>query len=299
MRRRSLLATLGVGLASVAGCSNTPSDGSTATPDDGPTATGTAPRGSADSFEFVGVDAPERVQLNATYRFHVTVRNTGDRRLTFTSPISVRSGDGQWQPISQPLEVEVPPGETATWDSPRAKQLFLGTYEFRLDALGARWTLEAVPRTLAFGARHRTPTNLSVNALGGKFESQFPPTDADSSESTATGTATSTPTPTPVAAPDGETWLVVPVRVRNYRRSAQQIPAADTFSLHVDDETYAPQSVESATSRYHSVSLGGRTIYQQPLVFAVPEGTTAAEVAVEWTQSYAQGDVTVRWRTNA
>jgi hypothetical protein len=304
MRRRSLLATFGAGLASLAGCSESPSDGST--PATTPAGTSPADGGgvTADAFEVVSVETPDRVEIGAPYRFHVTVRNTSDRRGTLASPLSVRPEGGAWQPLDQRVEVEVPPGETATWDASKVHLGYLGTYEFRIDALDERWSVAVTPGVLSFGTLYRTPANLGINVVGGTFESQFPTGNDGSSEGTTTATPTPTatttapPTATPVSAPDGKTWLLVYVRMRNFSQSEQRIPAADTFSLRVGDQTYAPQSVGPAGERYHQRALAGRTILQDPLVFAVPDDTSAGDVAVHWAEEYAQGRVELSWRTD-
>jgi hypothetical protein len=271
MQRRAFLGTLGATV--VGGCAG--NDGS----DADPTATATSTdggRGSAE-FEFVGVQAPDSVQLNVPESFTVTVRNVGSADGTFTSPIRIKVGEAEWRTAGE-ISVSVPAGETREWQSARFVPRYLGPIRFRLVAFDEQWSTQVTPRTLDFGTSYDAPTGLRLNVLGGSFETELP--------ATTNGTST--------AAPDGETWAVMRLDVRNRLQEPRPTPEASAFVLEVDGER-RPQHQDASDDPYESGSLDGRTVRRGDLVYAVPAGTRAGGLTCWWEASLANGDVKAIW----
>jgi hypothetical protein len=231
----------------------------------------------------VSIDAPDSVQLNVPFGFEISVRNTGSRERTFRSKLSTKVGDGAWKTAEGEISVPVPAGEVRTWKSPRGKPPYLQTYHYRLEAFGATWSTEIVPKRLDFGLSYTTPLGLSLNVLGADFQAQYSGSDA-----------TATSGDDGVAAPDGKVWGVLPMEVRNRADSTQSLPAPDEFVLHLDDRTYRP-TPDVSSNPYEGGSLDGGTTRTGELVYAVPEGTRPRDVEVTWEASLDGGDVKVTW----
>ncbi|WP_049934832.1 hypothetical protein [Haloplanus natans] len=276
MQRRAFLGTLGATV--VGGCAG--NDGSetdpTATPTPTPSTSTNGGRGSA-AFEFVGVQAPDSVQLNVPESFTVTVRNVGSADGTFTSPIRIKIGDAEWRTAGE-LSVSVPAGETREWQSARFVPRYLDPIRFRIVAFDEQWSTQVTPRTLGFGDSYNVPTGLRFSLLGGSFE-------------TAASTATNG---TSTAAPDGEKWAVMRLEVRNRLQEPQDTPAASTFVLEVNGER-RPQFQAVSDDPYEGTELDERTIRRGDLVYAVPTGTQASDLTCWWEASLSNGDVKVIW----
>jgi len=275
MQRRAFLGTLGATV--VGGCAG--NDGSDADPTATPTPTTTSTgggRGSAE-FEFVGVQAPDSAQLNVPESFTVTVRNVGSADGTFTSPIRIKIGDAEWRTAGE-ISVSVPAGETREWQSAQFVPRYLDPIRFHLVAFDEQWSTQVTPRTLGFGDSYDAPTGLRLNVLGGSFETELP--------TTTNGTST--------AAPDGETWAVMRLDVRNRLEEPRTTPEASSFVLEVDGER-RPQHQEVSDDPYGSGSLDGRTVWRGDLVYAVPTGTQAADLTCWWAASLSNGDVKSIW----
>jgi hypothetical protein len=271
MRRRAFLGT--VGAAALAGCSG--DDGS----ESDPTPTTSASRGSAE-FEFVGVQAPESVQLNVPDAFALGVRNVGSAEGTFTSPLRTKLGDGEWNTAGE-ISMTIPAGETGEWQSGRFMPRYLETIRFHLVAFDERWSIQVEPKRLDFEKYYDVPTGVRLNALGGTFESAYP-------------TATNETAVTPTSASDGETWAIIRLDARNRLREPLEPPEASEFVLEVDGER-RPQHQDVSDDPYEGGTLDARTVRRGDLVYAVPEGTSAADLTFWWESSLEEGDVKVIW----
>ncbi|WP_435068803.1 DUF4352 domain-containing protein [Haloplanus sp. C73] len=291
MRRRVFLASAGI--AALAGCSSgTGSNDGTATPTSASTQTQTGDP----NFEIRGTRFPGSKTLNVATTFVIAIENTGTGAGTFTSELDMRVGDGQWETAGE-IEMDIPAGETAEWHSPEFLPQYLTTLHFRLSEFDQTWSIEITPRELDFGNYYAVPNGLYINVLGGAFESAYPTSD-ESTNSTATATATATATPTPTAtptqAPDGETWAVISLDVRNRLQEPLTAPPASSFDLKVGGES-RPQHQEVAENPYEGGELAGRTVRRGELVYAVPEGTQVRDLSVVWDKSFPEGDVKCTW----
>jgi hypothetical protein len=293
MRRRVFLAS--AGLTALAGCSN---EGGSATTTPTGTSTGT---GSA-SFELRGARFPGSKTLNVNTQFVIAVKNTGSAAGTFTSDLQMRVGDGEWKTAGQ-VEMELDAGETGEWHSPEFLPQYLTTLYFRLSEFDETWSIRIDPRELDFGNYYAVPTGLYINVLGGSFESTYPApgnettsggTENGTATTTATPNGTATPTGTATPAPEGKTWAIMKVDVRNRLQEPQEAPPASSFALDVDGERM-PQRQDVSDAPYEGGELAGRTVRRGDLVYAVPEGTQAKDVRLTWERSLPKGDVKAIW----
>jgi hypothetical protein len=297
MRRRTFLASAGIaGIAALAGCSNGDEPGSTATPTDAGTPatasgrTGTPTTASTGTgtpnFELRGAEIPEARPLNVPTAIAIAVRNTGNGAGTFTTALERRVGDGEWETAAN-IEMPLEAGETGEWHSPRFAPRYLGTLHFRLAAFDETWSMEIAPKRLDFGLYYASPTGLYLNVLGGSFESEYP---TPSNETDTTTNATLTPT----TAPDGETWAIMRLDVRNRLEEPQGTPNPEEFVLTVDGERRSQQQ-EVTDEPYESGELAGRTVRRGDLVYSVPAGTRARDITITWESSLPGGDVKAIW----
>jgi len=284
MRRRAFLAAAGT--TALTGCSN--GGGSTATPTSTATSTGTG----SPNFELRGAEFPDTRSLNVPTVFAIGVENVGTGRGTFTSTLETRTDDGEWREATT-VEMSLAAGETGEWHSPRFVPQYLTTLHYRLDAFDETWSIEVTPRRLDFGNYYAVPNGLTLNVLGGSFESS---TAAVREGGTTNGTATNgtATNGTATTLPDGQSWAVMRLDVRNRLEEPVTTPAADEFVLEVGGES-RPLHQEVTDDPYESTSLAGRTITRGDLVYAVPEGTEPDDLTLRWGTSLPDGDVESIW----
>jgi hypothetical protein len=283
MRRRTFLASAGI--AALAGCSN---GDSSATP------TATEPGTGSPNFELLGVEAPKTRALNNPTIFAIGVRNTGSGEGTFSSPLERRVNGGEWKEVGT-VEMTLSAGETGEWRSPRFVPQYLGTLHFRLPEFDETWSIEIEPKRLDFGNYYATPTDLYINVLGGSFESAYPTAtnETTTNESNGTPTVEGNTTDT-TSAPEGQTWAVMRLDVRNRLEEPIETPDASSFVLEVGGERMS-QHQDVSDDPYEGGELAGRTVKRGDLVYAVPAGTQARDLSLWWEASLPKGDLKAIW----
>ena len=84
------------------------------------------------SFEVVSVDHPDEVSTGESHTFAITVENTGGEDGTFEEILEISvEGVAEWENVGT-IQLEVPAGETATWESEPVDFDDPGTLQFRL-----------------------------------------------------------------------------------------------------------------------------------------------------------------------
>jgi hypothetical protein len=273
MRRRPFLST--AALTALAGCS-------TGSDSDGQTANGTG------EFELVGIESPDQVPSTAQVRFTIRVRNTSSERQTFSSPIELRTDEGDWRVIDT-VSLALDAGETGDVQTGQIAMPYLGTRTYRLPAFDETWAVEVNPLQLSFGESYLVPNGLIVSVIGGKFEPEYP---------TGGSPANQTAAPTPMTPPDGNVWLIMRVDVRNrLQGESLQAPEPAQFSLTTKG-TQRQLHQDVAVDPYEGGSLASRTVRRGSLVYAVPSGTKSADITMSWRASRPEGDVRAIWSTS-
>lgn len=191
LRRRRFLGAAGVGLsAAIAGCGSSDDDsedgvdsgGSETDESDGDDSTGSegsdeqeeTDDSNADeeeeedvepaSFEVVSIDHPEEVSTGETHTFSITVENTGGEDGTFEELLEFSiEGTDQWENIGT-IQLDVPAGETATWESNPTDFDDPGVLQFRLgDAEWSYAVTVTAPETQSFsGSGEEVRQDISI-----------------------------------------------------------------------------------------------------------------------------------------
>lgn len=193
--RRRFLGAAGVGLtATIAGCGSSDddadtsdttesdgsddSDGSDGSDNDDTSADGTDGQDESDgnddaddeeevdpaSFEVVSVDHPDEVSTGEEHTFSFTVENTGGEDGTFERVLEFSTeGTDQWENVGT-IQLDVPAGETATWESNPTGFDSPGTLQFRLG--DTEWTYDVTvtaPETQSFsGSGQEVRQDISI-----------------------------------------------------------------------------------------------------------------------------------------
>jgi len=280
MNRRQYVALLGT--AAVAGCTSGGSGGGggtdtqTQTPTATPTATAAPPE-----YELVSVEAAERVEIGEDWSFAWTVRNTGGQDGVVTTTVSAREAGGEWQSLDQELELEVPAGETATWQSEASPFSFLGELTYRLDRFDATYTVTIVPKTLAWGRPYTIPDEIQLICNGVEIEDSF--------EWSASGYDYVE------EAPSGSTFGLLSVRAEHVAGTAARAPLASNFYLVQDDQQYNPQIISTYPEQYRGGELQAGIVARGDIVYELPAGTSEADLEAVYSSGTYTGDIAVYW----
>ena len=310
MRRRRALRTLAAaGLVPAAGCSvlddgSTPTASPTATPSStttsSPSPTASVPANVDAAFDVAGIDASEETELNVPWGFTVRVRNATSNPQIFESTLSVRKRGSEWETFEGALRFRVPPGETRGWESPLRGFAYLGSFDYRLDALSHTWSVDVVPKTVSFDVSYTTPEGL-VMTIGDVTFRSTDPSDGETPDPAPrtdgfTPTPTPLPEPTPSPAEPGERWALFPLTVGKRGEGTAMAPDPGEFTVRLKDGTAVGPPADLAWSRvYRAVELAPNERIHGFLPVQVPAGTRDFDVVVGWTNSYEEGDVEVSW----
>lgn len=283
MYRRTLLALV----AGVAGCSGSQSASTpTSTPTPAPTVTAT-PTATAEpaSFELVEVDAPGRVEIGADWSFAFLVRNAGGQDATFRTRLSVRSDGGAWQQRDEPLELEIPAGETRTWESQPIAFDYLGDVDFRLEEFDETFGVTIVAKTLDWGRPYTTPADVGLILTGVDI--------TDSFEWSTNGRDYVE------EAPSGSAWGLLGVRAENNAGVATHAPRASRFFLVQDNTQYNAQIISTYPEQYQGGELQAGVVARGDIVFELDAGTTQDDLVGVYSSGTYAGDVAVYWGDDA
>lgn len=256
MKRRALLASAGVGMASLTGCLfGGGGGGSEATT----TASGSQPLQDVDrsgaKLKLVSIDAPGNIELNEPYEFQLTVENSGDTAGVYQAPVTVqRKGEVEFRQEREAL-VYVEPNETQTATIRISSFDEVGRANIRLDGAENQWGIEVSRRRLPFGGTFDT-NSMAVTVdrvelaerTGGQQDTQ---------------------------------WAYLYVRVKN---TGQQnyAPPPDRFFIRYDGVRYSKALYGNKSPEYNDVNLRTGQTEAGIVQFTIPESATVADLQVEF-----------------
>jgi hypothetical protein len=93
-----------------------------------------------DEIELTDVSQPPKIETGGRVTFSWTFRNRSERDSSIVSSISARYEGSQWYSVSDTLfQLNIPAGETRTFEGDPTTFDRAGTYEYRFDDIGAIW----------------------------------------------------------------------------------------------------------------------------------------------------------------
>lgn len=301
--RRSVLRWVGLGL--LGGSTGCVSDYGAPSPEDMPTTTTTTttrtttattttttettttrtPRPEPASFEMVGMEMLETVQIGESFELTVTMENVGGQSGTFTTPLYYKTPDTDWQEAATWTFENVPPGETVT-KSRKITFDYLAEVTVRLSGYEPR-TIRVLPPKMGLGERYTTPGQfeMTVDAVELRNAIEFDTTFGESEQRRAGA---------------GKVWAIVDVRVKNESAKPAIPPGAETFKLLSGNRQYEPHSFVfeeplADPGPYRATELHPGIVREGWIIYQVPAGLRRTEVTVAWSDDYRDGTVAVYW----
>lgn len=298
MKRRTVLAGVGVGLAGLAGCAQsqepepapteapaTTSGGTTArtetpTPAQADSGAEDPPAVDASPLRLLSVAAPTRVEIATNVGYQFTVENPAREPHVYEPATSVRDGTAGWSTLDRWEPVELAAGEVRTFKSSSVTSEYLTTKVVRVDGIGATFGIEFVERRVPFGGTYTDPVDREVVVDGVNVRDSFEYT-SDGYERMA-------------EAGGDHQWAMLDVRVMNRVNESIEAPPYDGFSLVHGEETYQPLPTEHDDA-YTPVELPRNGGASGVILFKVPEHLASRDVGASWYASFDGGDVGAVW----
>lgn len=265
MKRRALLASAGVGMASLTGCLFGGGGGGDGDSEATTTASGSQPMQDVDrsgaKLQLVSIDAPGNVQLGEPYEFQLTVENTGDTAGVYQAPVTVqRKGEVEFRQEREAL-VYVEPNQTQTATISITSFDEVGRANIRLDGADNQWGIEVSRRRLPFGGTF-TSRGMAITVDRVELESRE-------------------------GGRQDTQWANVYVRVKN---TGQQnyAPPPDRFFVRYDGVRYTKALYGSKSPEYNDVNLRKGQSEAGIIQFTIPESATVEALQVEYERRNQQ-----------
>lgn len=265
MKRRALLASVGVGMVSLSGCLF----GGGGSDDDAPPTTtdsGTQPLQEVDKsgakLRLTSINTSDSVELNEEYTFEISVKNAGETAGVYRAPVTVqRNGEVKFIKEREAL-VYVRPGETQKATISVTGFDEIGRANVRLDGASNQWSVDVTRRRLPFGG-----TFLSNGMAITVDRVELAPRQQDD-----------------------EQWAYVYVRVRN---NGQQdyAPPPDRFFIRYEGSRYKKALYGSKSPEYYDVNLRTGQTEAGIIQYSLPASATVEDLHIE----YDRGDQQAIW----
>jgi hypothetical protein len=272
MKRRTLLASAGVGIASLTGClfgGGGGDDSATPTTVAGSQPVRNVSRSSAD-LRLKSINASDSAPLNSPYNFELVVENTGDTAGVYRAPVSVqRTGTVEFRQEREAL-VYVEPGETQTAEITIPPFSEIGRVNVRLGGAANQWGVEVTERRLAFGG---TFPNDGLSITVDRVEL------TESYQGPRGGN---------VEASDGQQWAFVWVRVRNTGPRAARSPNTREISFLHDGAEYSSYGYANRSPEYESEALQSGQESGGIIQYQVPASISKDDIAIRFEQRGAR-----------
>lgn len=296
MRRRTLLAAIGSGMAGVTGCSATSSDSGTPEPTSATSDVGTdtpstvtetttsidsgASSDDGTPLRLLSFDAPDRIELNESARYQFTVENPGEEPRSVQPTVLARPGASGWTSFDSWETVELAPNSQQRFESPEFSFQYLMTVELRVEGFQPTAAIDVTEQQLSFGQGFQDPIGREVRINDLTIKSSY--------EYTSDGLRRI------VELGSGNQFVFLSVEVINRTEDSLQAPPRNEFTLLQGSTTYHSVPLPGSAG-YVSEELPWGSRLRGPIAFKTPADLSHDEFRTAWYASFDEGDTGTIW----
>lgn len=237
------------------------------------------------SFTVVNTTAPSTTEIGLEFNWSFTVENEGESEGTFTTTVSRRKDEGIWNEVAD-VELTVSPGEELTHVDSDSLD-FVGTYDYRVDEVNRRFTVEANDRELNFEEFYTNPDGV-IMAVQDRGVSR--PVEVTKGYTYNQGEDRAIE-----RASEGKQFVLVEVDVQNPAREVIELPRREEFIISVGGEDY-----ETVEYLGENAYVGGESRTQRSgvLAFEISDRhRPGSTFDVFWVRRYPRGRAAAVWST--
>ena len=288
LTRRHYLTAGGVAVfTGIAGCTSEGEDNAeNANNGDETTDTDASSSGSAEasaeaSFEIVGLDAPEQVEIGDPHRFSVDVKNTGEADGTWTDTLLFKSGNEDWQEVGE-VEMDIPAGETATWQSGEVAWDYQTMVTLGFQEAQQQFQIQVVAAALAYGESFTNPRDMEVSCHDVQLKDAYEYKDYNGQT-------------TYEQAAEGKQWAFVYLRAENVGGSTEFTPLEREVSVVAGNTQYDSEYIMKEEGKYDGGEINPGIVREGWLCYEIPDNLSVDDLVVVYSEGNYEGDWTVRW----
>lgn len=285
MDRRTYLAVVGAGVlpGCVAGGDETePNSDADIDPD---------PESQAD-FEITAVDFPDEVESGLSWSWSVTVANVDDVAGTYVDHLFLVLPSDKTEHVVE-INLELDPGETATYGDETVPRSHLATYEYRFMDADRTIDVAVVPASLAVGEPYRTPEGIVLTVEALRLQDAYTYENFAGNERTAT-------------ADDGYQWAFVDVTAANDarryadhvegRKYSRSLPRREEITLRAGEREWTHESITEKAGGYTFDTVHDGAERDGWIAYEVPADLDASDLRVRYAARDQYGEWAASWR---
>ncbi|NHN59066.1 MULTISPECIES: DUF4352 domain-containing protein [Halorussus] len=250
-----------------------------------PTTTENATTEGEAAFTVTGIEAPSEVPLGDSYSFSITIENTGGASGVWADTVYAKQGDGQWQEIGV-IELEVPAGETKTWESNEVTVQYNGQITFRLERTAREFAVRYVSAVLPFGEPFTAANGIAFTVDKVSFMDSYTWSGSSGTQYTE-------------EAPSGRKWAKVSVRAENKGNEQTYTPLSSDVALIAGNQQYDAAMLMTDENEFEGGEISPGIVRKGWIAYEVPEGTSKSDFKVQWAESGFDGSWSVYWSISA
>lgn len=296
LKRRRFIGSIALSTVAIAGCTSSDeadeggvenTDGDTETEsNDGDTTTSNDSSETTEGeaqFEIVEINYPDEVEVNEEFTFSVTVENTGNADGTWTQGVDYRFGDNDWEELGT-IELDVPAGETATFESDAGHVPYQTTFRYRFIEAEREIAINVVAARLSLGEEFVAVNDMALSVEEVELSPYYEYEGYDGTEREH--------------AADGNQWAFVKYRAENKGSESEFAPLETDLSVIADNRQYDHQYIRKEDwNQYDGGEIEAGIVREGWLAYEIPDSLSKPDVVVSWSGENYQGSWTARWST--
>ncbi|QLK25751.1 hypothetical protein HYG81_16980 [Natrinema zhouii] len=291
MNRRTVLLGSSTALSALlAGCSsdeNSDSSNGNGDGDEGGDGDGNQNNPSNEStgeaaFELESLDMPDEVEVEQEWSWSVEIANIGDGDGTFETTVYAKVADTDFGEVGT-IELDIPAGETKTYESDAGHINYLTTRTYRFEALDTEHEIQAVSRSLSWGESYENPQGVVTTAHSIELRDVY---SYEGWDGTTTEEASS-----------GMQWAFLEFEATNESGSKEWVPFEGDMNLLAGNSQYDYVYISKEQGAYKGGGVQAGITRSGWIAYEIPEDLNGDDLVVAYSGDNFDGEWSVRWRS--
>lgn len=241
------------------------------------------------SFELVGYDVPDTVEIGEEVTIKISVKNTGGETGDYSAPLHVKTAELDWQELADWEFTGLEPDETVTAESYEPFIFdYIGRYELRLGEFSETAVIQSVSAKVSWGSEYITPEGYRIRVDRPVIQETY-------SYEGFQGEIKQKETES------GRNWAFINIWVKNETGNAEYSPTGSEFALlydnsQADGETYLGDEPINKEEPFDGGELQPGVERSGWVAYQIPKDLSVNDLTVAWAEDTFVGQIAANWR---
>lgn len=233
-------------------------------------------------FELESLDMPDEVEVGQGWSWSVEIANIGDGNGTFETTVYAKVADTDFGEVGT-IELDIPAGETKTYESDTEYINYLTTGTYRFEALDTEHEIQTVSRSLSWGESYENPQGVVTTAHSIELRNIY---SYEGWDGTTTEEASS-----------GMQWAFLEFEATNESGSKEWVPFEDDVNLLAGNSQYDYVYISKEQGAYEGGGVQAGITRSGWIAYEIPEDLNGDDLVVAYSGDNFDGEWSVRWRS--